>query len=74
MKEKKLSFKELTDVFGVRIMTDSEDDCYRVLGVVHNLYKPLPGRFKDYLAIPKTNGYQYTGSHHYVSDSQAKEL
>jgi guanosine-3',5'-bis(diphosphate) 3'-pyrophosphohydrolase len=58
MKEKKLSFKELTDVFGVRIMTDSEDDCYRVLGVVHNLYKPLPGRFKDYLAIPKTNGYQ----------------
>lgn len=58
MKQKKLSFKELTDVFGVRIMTESIDDCYRVLGVVHNLYKPLPGRFKDYLAIPKTNGYQ----------------
>jgi len=58
MKQKKLSFKQLTDVFGVRIMTESEDDCYRVLGVVHNLYKPLPGRFKDYLAIPKTNGYQ----------------
>ena len=58
MKEKKLSFKELTDVFGVRILTRSVDDCYRVLGVMHNLYKPLPGRFKDYLAIPKTNGYQ----------------
>jgi len=58
MKEKKLSFKELTDVFGVRIMTQSVDDCYRVLGVMHNLYKPLPGKFKDYLAIPKTNGYQ----------------
>jgi len=58
MKEKKLSFKELTDVFGVRIMTQTEDDCYRVLGVMHNLYKPLPGKFKDYLAIPKTNGYQ----------------
>ncbi len=58
MKEKKLSFKELTDVFGVRIMTHSVDDCYRVLGVMHNLYKPLPGKFKDYLAIPKTNGYQ----------------
>jgi len=58
MKEKKLSFKELTDVFGVRIMTESVDDCYRVLGVMHNLYKPLPGKFKDYLAIPKTNGYQ----------------
>ena len=58
MRDKKLSFKELTDVFGVRIMTDSVDDCYRVLGVMHNLYKPLPGRFKDYLAIPKANGYQ----------------
>ncbi len=58
MKEKKLSFKEITDVFGVRIMTQSVDDCYRVLGVMHNLYKPLPGKFKDYLAIPKTNGYQ----------------
>ena len=58
MKEKKISFKSLTDVLGVRIMTDSVDDCYRVLGVMHNLYKPLPGKFKDYLAIPKTNGYQ----------------
>jgi GTP diphosphokinase / guanosine-3',5'-bis(diphosphate) 3'-diphosphatase len=58
MKEKKLSFKELTDVYGVRILTDSVDDCYRVLGVMHNLYKPIPGRFKDYLAIPKANGYQ----------------
>jgi GTP pyrophosphokinase len=58
MKEKKVSFKSLTDVFGVRITTDSVDDCYRVLGVMHSLYKPLPGKFKDYLAIPKTNGYQ----------------
>jgi len=58
MKEKKVSFKALTDVFGVRIVTESVDDCYRVLGVMHSLYKPLPGKFKDYLAIPKTNGYQ----------------
>ena len=58
MKEKKISFKSLTEVFGVRITTDSVDDCYRVLGVMHSLYKPLPGKFKDYLAIPKTNGYQ----------------
>jgi GTP pyrophosphokinase len=58
MKEKRLSFHQLTDVFGVRILTDSVDDCYRVLGVMHNLYKPIPGRFKDYLAIPKANGYQ----------------
>ncbi len=58
MKEKRLSFHQLTDVFGVRILTHSVDDCYRVLGVMHNLYKPIPGRFKDYLAIPKANGYQ----------------
>ena len=58
MKEKKLNFKELTDVLGVRIMTSSVDDCYRVLGVMHNLYKPIPGKFKDYMAIPKANGYQ----------------
>lgn len=58
MKEKHLSFREITDVYGVRILTHSIDDCYRVLGQMHNLYKPIPGRFKDYLAIPKANGYQ----------------
>ncbi len=58
MKEKKLSFKELTDVYGVRILANSVDDCYRILGVMHNLYKPIPGKFKDHLAIPKSNGYQ----------------
>jgi GTP pyrophosphokinase len=46
------------DVFGFRILTDSVDSCYRILGAVHNLYKPVPGRFKDYIAIPKANGYQ----------------
>ena len=58
MKDKKISFKELKDVYGVRILTNSVDDCYRVLGIMHNLYKPIPGKFKDYLAIPKANGYQ----------------
>lgn len=58
MRDKKLSFKEITDVHGVRILTKSVDDCYRVLGVCHNLYKPIPGKFKDYIAIPKANGYQ----------------
>jgi RelA/SpoT family (p)ppGpp synthetase len=58
MKEKKISFNQLSDVYGVRILCDSVDDCYRVLGVMHNLYKPIPGKFKDYLAIPKANGYQ----------------
>ncbi len=58
MKDKKINFKELLDVFGVRILCNSVDDCYRILGVMHNLYKPIPGKFKDYLAIPKANGYQ----------------
>lgn len=58
MKEKRLSFREITDVFAFRIITDEVDTCYRVLGAVHSLYKPVPGRFKDYIAIPKVNGYQ----------------
>jgi GTP pyrophosphokinase len=56
--ENKRRFRDITDVFGFRIIVDSIDDCYRVLGAVHNLYKPIPGRFKDYIAIPKVNGYQ----------------
>ncbi len=58
MKEKKLSFHEVVDVYAFRIIVDRRDTCYRVLGLVHNLYKPVPGRFKDYIAIPKANGYQ----------------
>ncbi|MES9970447.1 MAG: bifunctional GTP diphosphokinase/guanosine-3',5'-bis pyrophosphate 3'-pyrophosphohydrolase [Candidatus Thiodiazotropha sp.] len=58
MLKKKVSFSEVVDVFAFRIVVDSVDTCYRVLGAVHNLYKPMPGRFKDYIAIPKANGYQ----------------
>jgi len=58
MKNRVGSFAEVMDIYGFRIVTDSEDSCYRVLGQIHNLYKPVPGRFKDYVAIPKTNGYQ----------------
>jgi len=58
MLEKKLPLNELADVYAFRIIVDSVDTCYRVLGVVHNLYRPMPGRFKDYIAIPKANGYQ----------------
>ena len=58
MKEQKKSFKHIMDVYGFRIVVDSVDSCYRALGIVHNLYKPVPGRFKDYIAIPKGNGYQ----------------
>jgi len=58
MREKNLSFSQVFDVYAFRIIVRSVDECYRVLGVVHNIYKPLPGRFKDYIAIPKNNGYQ----------------
>lgn len=58
MVEKTLSFSDVNDVYAFRIIVDSVDTCYRVLGVVHGLYKPVPGKFKDYIAIPKTNGYQ----------------
>ena len=52
------SFREIMDVFGFRVITEDVDTCYRVLGIVHNLYKPVPGQFEDYIAIPKENGYQ----------------
>ena len=58
MKTKQLSFSEVMDVYALRIVVNSVDMCYRVLGAVHNLYKPVPGKFKDYIAIPKSNGYQ----------------
>ncbi len=58
MRDQRKSFSDIMDVYAFRIITDSVDDCYRTLGVVHNLYKPKPGRFKDYIAIPKANGYQ----------------
>ncbi|MDH5325406.1 MAG: bifunctional GTP diphosphokinase/guanosine-3',5'-bis pyrophosphate 3'-pyrophosphohydrolase [Gammaproteobacteria bacterium] len=58
MRSKHLTFAEVFDVYAFRIIVDRPDTCYRVLGMVHNLYKPVPGKFKDYIAIPKTNGYQ----------------
>jgi len=58
MKSKRKSFSEIMDLYAFRIIVDSVDSCYRVLGCVHNLFKPVPGQFKDYIAIPKANGYQ----------------
>ena len=58
MLEKDLSFSEVYDVYAFRIVVDDVDTCYRVVGTVHNLYRPVPGKFKDYVAIPKSNGYQ----------------
>jgi guanosine-3',5'-bis(diphosphate) 3'-pyrophosphohydrolase len=58
MQNKKISINEMVDVYGFRIIVDNADVCYRVLGLVHGVYKPMPGRFKDYIAIPRVNGYQ----------------
>ncbi len=58
MVEKRLSFSEVLDIYGLRIVVPSRADCYLALGVLHALFKPVPGRFKDYIAIPKVNGYQ----------------
>ena len=58
MRDKKRALNEIVDVYGLRIVVDTVDNCYRALGLVHKCYKPMPGRFKDYIAIPRVNGYQ----------------
>ncbi len=58
MRTKHLSFSQVLDVYGFRVVVDSFADCYVALGTLHALYKPMPGKFKDYIAIPKLNGYQ----------------
>ena len=58
MDEKHLSFAQVTDLYGFRIIVQNLTACYTAMGVLHQLYKPLPGKFKDYIAIPKVNGYQ----------------
>ena len=58
MREKHLTFAQVQDVYGFRIIVGDVPDCYRALGALHGLYKPIPGKFKDYIAIPKANGYQ----------------
>ncbi|MEN8838143.1 MAG: bifunctional (p)ppGpp synthetase/guanosine-3',5'-bis(diphosphate) 3'-pyrophosphohydrolase [Celeribacter marinus] len=58
MEEKQQSFSRLSDIYGFRIITRSEADCYRVLGVIHQRWKAVPGRFKDYISQPKSNGYR----------------
>ncbi len=58
MREKHLTFAQVNDIFGFRIVVTTLPECYLAMGVLHQLFKPLPGRFKDYIAIPKANGYQ----------------
>lgn len=58
MQVKEVSFEQLADIMAFRIMLDSVDDCYRVLGIIHTAYRMVPGRFKDYISTPKRNGYR----------------
>lgn len=58
MRNKHLSFSQVLDVYGFRVVADSLSNCYVALGTLHSLFKPMPGKFKDYIAIPKLNGYQ----------------
>ncbi len=58
MRAKRRSFNELYDIYGFRVIVATADECYRALGIMHNTFKPIPGRFSDYVAIPKVNGYQ----------------
>ena len=56
--KKKKSFSDIYDVFAFRIIVENAENCYKSLGIIHNLFTPITGRFKDYIAVPKNNGYQ----------------
>ena len=58
MQRKGVPFQQIYDVRAIRMITDTESDCYRILGIVHGLWQPIPGEFDDYIATPKGNGYQ----------------
>jgi GTP diphosphokinase / guanosine-3',5'-bis(diphosphate) 3'-diphosphatase len=72
MQEKQLAFSRLSDIYGFRIITRTESDCYRVLGAIHQRWRAVPGRFKDYISQPKTNGYR--SIHTTVSGRDGKQV
>ena len=72
MQEKELSFSRLSDIYGFRIICTTEVDCYRILGVIHHRWKAVPGRFKDYISQPKSNGYR--SIHTTVSGRDGKQV
>ena len=58
MQNQKITFEQVHDVLGLRIITDTKANCYAILGLIHSLWAPVPGRFKDYIGVPKSNMYQ----------------
>src|SRR5690606_32440772 len=65
LRDKKRALNEIVDVYGIRIVVENVDDDYRALGIVHKCYRPMQGRFMDYIAIPRVNGYQLLQSSHF---------
>ena len=72
MEEKEIGFSRLSDIYGFRIVVDTEEDCYRALGVIHQRWRAVPGRFKDYISQPKSNGYR--SIHTTVSGRDGKKV
>ncbi|MEJ6010538.1 bifunctional (p)ppGpp synthetase/guanosine-3',5'-bis(diphosphate) 3'-pyrophosphohydrolase [Novosphingobium aquae] len=74
MGERHVSFEQITDIMAFRVLTDSEDECYRALGVLHRTWHVLPGRFKDYISTPKANGYRSLHSSLIYENSMRMEV
>ncbi|RLA07398.1 MAG: guanosine-3',5'-bis(diphosphate) 3'-diphosphatase [Gammaproteobacteria bacterium] len=74
MRQQKISFKDISDILGIRIITKSIDDCYLALGIVHQTFTPIPGRFKDYISCSKTNSYQSLHTTVYIPRGVAIEI
>jgi GTP diphosphokinase / guanosine-3',5'-bis(diphosphate) 3'-diphosphatase len=74
MQRKSISFEQLSDIFGFRIIVDTVDDCYRALGVIHQTWPVTPGRFKDYISTPKRNHYQSIHTTVFGPDKQRVEM
>lgn len=72
IRNRKISFKDMKDIFAFRIVVETVDECYRVLGIIHSIFKPIIGTFKDYIAVPKVNGYQ--SLHTIVLGSQSESV